>query len=144
MSTPEYPDENEALQDGLRKAQALSALLEIEFKLLKENNLQAFEDLQDKKTETLEVLSAITPIIIGVLDSDEDSALKALGQEVRDEINQSRDAHLRNALLIEKKIEANRSALDVLRSSQSIDTGETYDKLGQLKRGLRKGHQADV
>ena len=143
MSTPEYPNNTEALKDGLHKAKVLSVLLETEFKLLKENDLQAFEDLQEKKTNTLEVLSAITPIIIDALDSGE-PVLEALGQEVRDEINQCRDAHLRNALLIEKKIEANRSALDVLRSSQAIDTGETYDKLGQLKRGLRKGHQADV
>ncbi|MEL0138220.1 MAG: hypothetical protein VW806_12160, partial [Halieaceae bacterium] len=55
-----------------------------------------------------------------------------------------RDAHLRNALLIDRKIESTRSALEVLRSSRAAETGETYDKLGKMKRGYSKGRQADV
>jgi len=143
MSEPEYPTKLEALKDGLHKAEVLSALLESEFDLLKSNNLAAFEDLQDQKSQTLTVLSAIAPLIIEK-DSDEDESLEALGEEVRASINRCRDAHLRNALLIDKKIEATRSALDVLRSSRSVDTGETYDRLGKMNRGLRKGHQTDV
>ncbi len=78
-------------------------------------------------------------------DNAEDQQTAAtLVEEIKGLLVTCRDAHLKNAMLIDRKIEATRSALEVLRSSRSADTGETYDKLGKLKRGHTRGRQTDV
>ena len=146
MNQPDSPPSAEALREGLHKANALEALLEEEFALLKAGDLDSFETLQAKKNETLESLSALLPALTadhGNVDSDNESAATLI-QEIKVVLATCRDAHLKNAMLIDRKIEATRSALEVLRSSRSADTGETYDKLGRIKRGYSPSRQTDV
>ena len=136
----------ETLVLSLHKAKALESLLEEEFLLLKSGDLESFEALQEKKSETLEALAAIVPILTGDISHNEtdNEPMSSLIEEIKGLLATCRDAHLKNAVLIDRKIEATRSALEVLRSSRSGDTGETYDKLGKLKRGQSRGRQADV
>ena len=99
-----------------------------------------------KKNETLEALSSLLPALVGNQDTVEpdNESLAALIQEIKVVLATCRDAHLRNAMLIDRKIEVTRSALEVLRSSRSADTGETYDKLGRIKRGYSPSRQTEV
>ena len=146
MNQPGSPLSANALREGLHKASALEALLQEEFALLKAGDLDNFESLQAKKNETLESLSSLLPALTAdqpVMDQDNDSTATLI-QEIKVVLATCRDAHLKNAMLIDRKIEATRSALEVLRSSRSADTGETYDKLGRIKRGYSPGRQADV
>ena len=146
MNQPVSPLSADALREGLHKASALEALLQEEFALLKAGDLDSFESLQAKKNETLESLSSLLPVLTAdqhVMDQDTDSTATLI-QEIKVVLATCRDAHLKNAMLIDRKIEATRSALEVLRSSRSADTGETYDKLGRIKRGYSPGRQADV
>ena len=143
ISRPEAT--SDALRDGLHKANALEALLGEEFRLLKSGDLDTFEALQLRKSETLNVLSSLLPILIeeeGLEPAD--AQLGALIEEIKIVLARCRDSHLKNAMLIDRKIESARSALDVLHSSRSADVGETYDKLGQLKRGQTRGRQTEV
>ena len=64
--------------------------------------------------------------------------------EIKIVLARCRDSHLKNAMLIDRKIESARSALDVLHSSRSADVGETYDKMGRLKRGQTRGRETEV
>lgn len=153
MTAGELPSGTDTLREGVHKANALVALLDEEFALLKAGNLEAFEALQAKKSETLEALSTLMPVLTGEIgfaeneesDNAEDQQTAAtLVEEIKGLLATCRDAHLKNAMLIDRKIEATRSALEVLRSSRSADTGETYDKLGKLKRGHTRGRQTDV
>ena len=153
MTAGELPPGTDTLREGVHKANALVALLDEEFALLKAGNLEAFEALQAKKSETLEALSTLMPVLTGEIsfaeneesDNAEDQQTAAtLVEEIKGLLATCRDAHLKNAMLIDRKIEATRSALEVLRSSRSADTGETYDKLGKLKRGHTRGRQTDV
>ncbi len=151
MTAGEAPPGTDALREGVHKANALVALLDEEFTLLKAGDLESFEALQAKKSETLEALSALMPVLTGEIslaeeeDKTEDhETASALVDEIKELLATCRDAHLKNAMLIDRKIEATRSALEVLRSSRSADTGETYDKLGKLKRGHTRGRQTDV
>ena len=153
MTAGEVPPGTDTLREGVHKANALVALLDEEFTLLKAGNLEAFEALQAKKSETLEALSTLMPVLTGEIgfaeneesDNAEDQQTAAtLVEEIKGLLATCRDAHLKNAMLIDRKIEATRSALEVLRSSRSADTGETYDKLGKLKRGHTRGRQTDV
>lgn len=136
-----------SLREGLHKANALNALLEEELTLLKAGDLESFEALQAKKSETLETLSTLIPLLTGdvsLTEAEDDEAVVPLVEEINALLATCRDAHLRNAMLIDRKMEATRSALEVLRSSRSADTGETYDRLGKLKRGQSRGRETDV
>ena len=137
----------DTLREGIHKANALVTLLDEEFGLLKAGDLESFEALQAKKSETLVALSALMPVLTGevsLTETDDSETASTLVEEIKVLLATCRDAHLKNAMLIDRKIEATRSALEVLRSSRSADTGETYDKLGKLKRGHTRGRQTDV
>ena len=137
----------EELREGLHKANALAALLQEELALLTAGDLDRFEALQSQKAEILEPLSALLPTLSGEVSIEEipdvDTTV-ALIDDIKEILAICRDAHLKNAILIDRKIEATRSALEVLRSSRSADTGETYDKLGRIKRGYSRDRQPDV
>ena len=146
MNHPDSPPSEDTLREGLHKAAALAALLDDEYALLNSGDLDSFEALQLKKNETLEALSSLLPALVGNQDTVEpdDESPAALIQEIKVVLATCRDAHLRNAMLIDRKIEVTRSALEVLRSSRSADTGETYDKLGRIKRGYSPSRQTEV
>ena len=147
MTTPGPEATSDTLRDGLHKANALAALLQEELVLLTAGDLDRFEALQSQKAEILEPLSALLPTLSGEVPIEEapdvDTTV-ALIDDIREILATCRDAHLKNAILIDRKIEATRSALEVLRSSRSADTGETYDKLGRIKRGYSRDRQTDV
>ena len=146
MDHSDSPPSEDALREGLHKATALEALLDDEYALLNSGDLDSFEALQLKKNETLEALSSLLPALVGNQDTVEtdNESPAALIQEIKVVLATCRDAHLRNAMLIDRKIEVTRSALEVLRSSRSADTGETYDKLGRIKRGYSPSRQTEV
>jgi flagellar biosynthesis/type III secretory pathway chaperone len=147
MSEAESVMSEDTLRDGLRKAKALEALLSEEFELLSAGDLDGFEALQTRKTETLEALTSLVPVLTGdtqVADNGDEPVHGELIEGINVILAACRDAHLKNAILIDRKIEATRSALEVLRSSRSAETGETYDRLGKIKRGYGRGRRTDV
>ena len=147
MTSTQQNPTADMLRDGLHKASALGALLEEELALLTAGDLDGFEALQSRKAEILESLSALLPTLSGEVPIEEGpdvNASVALIDDIKEILAACRDAHLKNAILIDRKIEATHSALDILRSSRSVDTGETYDKLGRIKRGYSRDRQTDV
>ena len=147
MTSTQQNPVSDLLRDGLHKAHALSALLQEELALLTAGDLDSFEALQSRKAEVLESLSALMPTLSGevpIEDGSDVDATVALIDNIKEVLATCRDAHLKNAILIDRKIEATRSALEVLRSSRSADTGETYDKLGRIQRGYSRDRQTDV
>ena len=147
MTSTQQNLSSDLLRDGMHKANALSALLQEELALLTAGDLDSFEALQSRKAEVLESLSALMPTLSGedpIEDGSDVDATVALIDDIKEVLAACRDAHLKNAILIDRKIEATRSALEVLRSSRSADTGETYDKLGRIQRGYSRDRQTDV
>ena len=147
MTSTQQNLSSDLLRDGMHKANALSALLQEELALLTAGDLDSFEALQSRKAEVLESLSALMPTLTGevpIEDGSDVDATVALIDDIKEVLATCRDAHLKNAILIDRKIEATRSALEVLRSSRSADTGETYDKLGRIQRGYSRDRQTDV
>ena len=120
MSAGETPPSTNTLRDGLHKANALVALLDEEFTLLKAGDLESFEALQAKKSSTLAALSALMPVLTGEVSlaeaEEDDGATSALVNEIKGLLAICRDAHLKNAMLIDRKIEATRSALEIGRA----------------------------
>ena len=121
----------------------LLEILEAEFKLLQTDNLDGFETLQAEKQVIVEALSAkLAPANIDddykVADVDSDDS------NVESMLAMCRDYHIRNGILLEKKIEANKNALNILRSSRHSEEVETYDKLGKVRNPKSVGLQSDV
>lgn len=121
----------------------LLEILEAEFTLLQTDNLDGFETLQAEKQVIVEGLSEkLAPAGIDsdytVADSYSDDS------DVESMLAMCRDYHIRNGILLEKKIEANKSALNILRSSRYSEEVETYDKLGKVRNPKSVGLQSDV
>lgn len=121
----------------------LLEILEAEFTLLQTDNLDGFETLQAEKQVIVEALSEkLAPAGIDndyrVADGDSDES------DVESMLTMCRDYHIRNGILLGKKIEANKSALNILRSSRHSEEVETYDKLGKVRNPKSVGLQSDV
>ncbi len=115
--------------------QRLRRLLELEFEALKDQSLEQFESLQPGKTELLEQLGQLAPDP-QVFQSDPAWA------DAREALLECRDLHRRNAVLIERKLEAIRNALQSLTQASQTSTVEVYDRLGQVARFARgRGYQ---
>lgn len=121
----------------------LLEILEAEFKLLQTDNLDGFETLQAEKQVIVEGLSEkLAPAEIdadyNIADVDSDDS------NVKSMLAMCRDYHIRNGILLEKKIEANKNALNILRSSRHSEEVETYDKLGKVRNPKSVGLQSDA
>jgi len=115
--------------------QRLRRLLELEFEALKEQSLEQFESLQPGKNELLEQVAQLAPDPVA-FQADPQWA------EAREDLLECRDLHRRNAVLIERKLEAIRNALQSLTQASQTSTVEVYDRLGQVARFARgRGYQ---
>ena len=112
---------------ALPVAEQLRQLLALEFEALKEQDLDRFEQLQAPKTDLLSELARLCP------DSE---VLQAHSdwQDLKDILVECRDMHRRNAMLIERKLDAIRGALRSLSAGHASSPVEVYDRLGKMSR----------
>ena len=126
-------DTAENLTLALELADALARMLEDEFELLKQQKIEDFEASQSSKTDILRQLTAIT----GVDSPDAADKLSAQWDGFKNKIMHCRDLHRRNEILIGRKIDALRGALQSLRIQDPASSVEVYDRLGQVSRNRR-------
>ncbi len=119
--------EQDRSQHPLTRARELERLLEREFQALQQQELEPFERLQPPKTELLAEISRLCP-------SAEDLQSDSQWTELRESLIRARDAHRRNAILIERKLEAIRGALSSLQIESPTASVEVYDRLGKVSR----------
>jgi flagellar biosynthesis/type III secretory pathway chaperone len=116
-------------------ADELEEILEMEFESLQKQDLERFEQLQGRKTDLLAELAGLCPPS-DVLQSDPD------WQGLLAAMTECRDMHRRNAMLIERKLEAIRGTLQSLQASVATSSVEVYDRLGKVSRFTRgRGYQ---
>jgi flagellar biosynthesis/type III secretory pathway chaperone len=119
---------------------ALRQLLEKEFDALKGQNFDVFEKcIEGKNTILAEisnsgVLERLKGPSIDSGDHSEDSKTLAI---LHKGLGECRDLHRRNEVLIRQKIVAIRETIASF-SLEDNPLSETYDNLGNLKKGLRK------
>ena len=116
-----------SVENAIRFANELHSLLELEFEALKAQKLSEIESIQEKKVPILEYLNA---------DSIR-ANLKKMGGEAEWEsfksiISECKNAHRRNEILVNRRIESIKSALNTLTGENKDDELEMYDKLGKL------------
>jgi flagellar biosynthesis/type III secretory pathway chaperone len=129
---------SQALPDAVVQAQALAVsleqMLEHEFEHLKAQNLDAFDAGQASKNVLLQELAQLA----GITGSDSADALGAEWDDFKDQMAHCRDLHRRNEVLINRKIDAIRGALQSLQIEDPSSSVEIYDRLGKVSR-MRRG-----
>lgn len=108
-------------------AEQLQQVLALEFEALKSQDLDRFEQLQTAKTDLLAQLARLCPDS-EVLQADAD------WQDLKAVLLDCRDMHRRNAVLIERKLDAIRGALRSLSAGHASSPVEVYDRLGKMAR----------
>ncbi|MFM6990329.1 MAG: hypothetical protein ACKOWD_03370 [Rhodoferax sp.] len=118
-------------------ANQLEHMLEQEFEALRTQEIDQFELIQPVKTELLEEITRLAP------SANEIQALPEW-QEFRNTMIVCRDLHRRNAVLMERKLEAIRGTLESLRADDPASSVEVYDRLGHVSRFGRKSGYSDA
>ncbi|MEY4316512.1 MAG: hypothetical protein RI902_320 [Pseudomonadota bacterium] len=129
---------SQALPDAVVQAQALALsleqMLEQEFEHLKAQNLDAFDAGQASKNVLLQELTQLA----GITSPDSADALGPEWDDFKDQMAHCRDLHRRNEVLITRKIDAIRGALQSLQVEDPSSSVEIYDRLGKVSR-VRRG-----
>jgi flagellar biosynthesis/type III secretory pathway chaperone len=115
---------NMAWPTAIQSAERLAQILDEEFDALKAQNLEAFEQLQGQKVALISNLAQVSP--------------------PQDLILGCRDRHRRNSLLIQRKLDAIRSALKTLQGADPASSVEVYDRLGRLAGARRRSAYAQA
>jgi flagellar biosynthesis/type III secretory pathway chaperone len=135
MTTHAVAMEGSVLEQANALAQTLQDMLEQEFEHLKVQNLDALEASQASKNELLQQLAQLAGI-------DGPESADALGPEwdgFKEHMANCRDMHRRNEVLIVRKIDAIRGALQSMQVQDPASSVEIYDRLGKVSRGRRGG-----
>lgn len=118
-------------------ADQLAQMLEQEFEALRTQQIDQFEQLQPVKAELLAEITRLSPPAADIQALPE-------WQEFRDTMIQCRDLHRRNAVLMERKLEAIRGTLQSLRVDAEASSVEVYDRLGHVSRFGRNSGYSDA
>ena len=113
--------------DAIRFASELHKLLELEFEALKLQKLSEIESIQEKKIPILEYLNADS-IKANVKETSGEPSWESFKEIIRE----CKSAHRRNEILVNRRIESIKSALNTLTGANKDDELEMYDKLGKL------------
>ena len=92
--------------------------------------MDAFEELLNEKNQILADLTQLT----GVRQPEDADRLGPEWTPFRDRMRVCRDMHRRNEILILRKLDAIRGALESLNVNDPTSPVEVYDRLGQIKR----------
>jgi flagellar biosynthesis/type III secretory pathway chaperone len=122
--------DEQKLSHAMKMADDLERMLENEFELLKNQQLDAFETSQTAKAQLLNQLKLLTGI-------DSPQAADKLGESwnaFKSQMVLCRNLHMRNEILISRKIDALRGALQSLKIQDPANSLEVYDRMGRLNR----------
>ncbi len=114
------------LNQACTAAKDLSKILELEFEALKNQDLEKFEILQEKKEPILNLLQSLN--------------IPSPGKDYKDDpweplriiVSECKKSHRRNEILINRKLESIRMALNTMSGNDANASLEMYDKLGKM------------
>ena len=120
------------IRDILTRGNELKVTLEEEFIALGEKNLDHLETVQRRKVELLKSIQSQWP---AQADSDAiEDTVGPLWEEARTLINECKEAHIRNDLLLKRQLEVVRTVLSSLTQRSEDNHSALYDKMGRMKR----------
>jgi flagellar biosynthesis/type III secretory pathway chaperone len=129
--------ETTLIRDILTLGNELKVTLEEEFIALGEKNLDHLETVQLRKVELLQYIQTQWPTPAASDDPGaepiQDTA-DPLWDEARTLINECKEAHIRNDLLLKRQLEVVRTVLSSLTQRSEDNHSALYDKMGRMKR----------
>ena len=134
------------LLEAVGSANRLYQLLNDEFEALKQQNLDLFERIQKEKVEIIHRLSTFSPKKDTQNFSDNQIAHPADAEwdELMELMKACKELHLRNEILINRKLDATKGALQALHLEEPTSSVEVYDRLGKISRGGKKSGYEEV
>jgi flagellar biosynthesis/type III secretory pathway chaperone len=133
-------DQADTLKAADELVDQLEGLLEREFEALKMQDLDQFEILLSGKNQLLAELTRLT----GVNQLADADKLGPHWNDFRTRMLSCRDMHRRNEILIMRKLDAIRGALESMNVQNAASSVEVYDRLGQIKRIRRLRNFTEV
>ena len=126
------------IRDILTLGNQLKRSLEEEFIALTEKNLDHLETVQQRKVDLLQSIQAQWPQEISS-EAAEASAERVdmsdpLWDEARTLLNECKEAHIRNDLLLKRQLEVVRTVLSSLTQRSADNHSALYDKMGRIRR----------
>ena len=109
-------------------SKSLFKLLDEEFELLSGRDFLSVEEIQVQKVERMQELDALWKSVGSSELSGEESVLF---DEIRTKLEECRDKHLRNDILLKKQMEITKNLISVLTNRNELQTN-VYNKLGKL------------
>ena len=119
------------LNEALFKISALEEILEREFSLLKTQDFESFEALQERKNELLSFLADNNEIDDKPHDVDTQAILS--NENLSTKLQHCRDMQQRNEVLVRQKLSSIREALQTLQTGGDTRSN-TYEHLGTGRR----------
>ena len=129
------------IREILTLGNQLKSTLEEEFIALSEKNLDRLDLVQSRKVSLLESIQAQWPQDADTgaetstdsqLNNDEPS--DPLWDEARSLMNECKEAHIRNDLLLKRQLEVVRTVLSSLTQRSADNHSALYDKMGRVRR----------
>ena len=109
-------------------SKSLFKLLDEEFELLSGRDFLSVEKIQVQKVEKMQELDILWKSV-GSGDLSEDQLI--LFDEIRSKLEECKDKHLRNDILLKKQMEITKNLISVLTNRNDLQTN-VYNKLGKL------------
>ena len=126
------------IRDILTLGNQLKSSLEEEFIALTEKNLDHLETVQQRKVELLQSIQAQWPQEIASeaaeASADSENTSDPLWDEARTLLNECKEAHIRNDLLLKRQLEVVRTVLSSLTQRSADNHSALYDKMGRMRR----------
>ena len=109
-------------------SKSLFKLLDEEFELLSGRDFLSVEKIQVQKVEKMQELDILWKSV-GSGDLSRDQLV--LFDEIRSKLEECKDKHLRNDILLKKQMEITKNLISVLTNRNDLQTN-VYNKLGKL------------
>lgn len=126
------------IREILTLGNELKSTLEDEFIALSEKNLDHLETVQVRKVDLLQSIQAQWPQDVAGGENSAEPPVQVtedpLWNEARTLLNECKEAHIRNDLLLKRQLEVVRTVLSSLTQRSADNHSALYDKMGRMRR----------
>jgi flagellar biosynthesis/type III secretory pathway chaperone len=124
---------SDIVSQGCHAAKKIQDILESEFDALKKQDLEEFDSLQEKKASLINFVASLN---VPPYKKDDSSDMWLPLREI---ILECKNLHRRNEILITRKLDSIRAALNTLSGENENSTSvEMYDRLGKIAQKRNK------
>lgn len=131
-------------RETFKKIEALCLLLDNEISVIESGDMVQFEEILAAKEALLADISRMATPLLDVENVEQTEQLPEDIALLHDKLAEAKTLHLRNARIVDRKIESTKAALEILKSGATKDAEATYDRMGQIRTGKGHGHQSSV